>query len=358
MSSPNLLATAQLANVVVRIEWQQARQRNAAERGYAVVATVSAADVPTQLDVSDTDCLRCDPELARIAVGVKHAYLFQRWLVLAELNRTTGKQGYTRAEFDTALRQYGVKGCDAYNARLLRRGHGFYWTLHNDMVYPSSYVSVAKELIKHAARHGLHDLYATNAPGSMRPMYIRVSGTAADFEAVTLNAWYAARNNPTISRMAICALFNRSEGTLRQLERRAGIQITTNMVETTDSSAVPLKPDGSLRSDVYRTIENGRTVYHYRLANTYTSTRCKQHCHRGQSRKVSYLFKQWIESDLLASITGQGSRNASGKLNRSGRFYCETEKRAERSRTYGNTNTLVIPHRPGEGRAVIWCVYQ
>ncbi len=305
----------------------------------------------------ETD-IRCDVELARIALGLKQSPLFRLWIILQQMNRDTGLQGHTRAAFDAALRTYGVKGCDAYTSRLLRRGHGLYWQLHDGVIYPIGYISLCKRLITRAATFGLHNLYATNAPGQMRDMFISVSGAQADFEGAVLNAWYAAKNNPTIARLTLSALFNRSAYTLRQLETRAGIQITYNEVETTDPVNVPLNADGDVRHDVYKTRDAyGRLVFHFHLANTYTSTRCKQHYARGQGRKASVLFKRLIESDELPGMSAAGS-NRPGKLNPSRRIYCETENRAERSRRQGNDNVLLIPDRPGQGRAMVWGVYR
>lgn len=336
-----------LATVTNANGYEAARERRALGVGPADVGLNPTSDCPVAI------CI----DMARISMGVKQAALFQRWLPLHQLTRDTGKQGFTRAEFDAALLEHGVKGCDAYNARLLRRGHTLYWNLHNGMIYPCGVIELTRRLIVHAAEHGLHDLFTTNAPGSMRPMYLNVSGTQADFEASILNGWYAAKNNPMISRLAMCTLFHRSEYTLRQLERRAGIQITTNTAETTDSASVPLKPYGSLRNDVYRTIEKGRTVYHFRLANTYTSTRCKQHFHLGQGRKTTFLFKQWIESDRLPGLSAADGLTV-GKLNRLRRIYCKNENVAQRSRRRGNENGLLIPDRPGQGGSVIWGVYK
>ena len=347
------LATATYANVLVRIEWQQARQRNAAARGYAVVPPVSAADVLTQLDVSDTDCLRTDGELSRIcAIGFKQYHLYQRWLPLHELARQTGKQGFTRAEFDAVLVRYGVKGCDAYNSRLLHRGAGFYWRLHDGMIYPVGYVQLVENAIQHAYDLGLHDLYLYgNHPGQRRDMYVSVSGAGADFEGAVLAAWYGAHGCPTISRHTLSILLNRDARSIRRMERRACIRITYNEAQTTDPAAVPLKSNGELRGDV----SHANGVWSYRLPNSYTPRMTRQHHRRGQGYKASRWYKHWLSKNRLPDDQGEVSSNAHGKLNRIRRNYCETSDSVKASRKRGCKDTLhVATGRQHKGR--VWAV--
>ena len=331
------------------------QQRSDTESHAARPVRILPADCPKAIDDAIT-AIRADVELCRIALGLNQSALLQRWLVLEQLKRETGLQGFTRAELDAALRRFGVSGCDAYNTRLLRRGVGFYWNIdpRTGKIYAAGYLILCKRLLQHADAHGLYDLFTTNHPGTMRPVYINVTGKTADFEASILNAWYTARSNPMISRAVLSALFNRTAFKLRSMEHRAGIHVTPNEAETTEPANVPLNLDGTLRGDVWKSHDaDGVIVWHFRLPNQYTATICKQHSRRGQCRKATVLFEQWIATDELPGISAQGVEYP-GKLKPSNRFYCQTEDIAKRSRRWGNTNMLYVADRPGEGDSIVW----
>ncbi len=360
MSKPNLaLSTANLANILVRNGWEAARQRNASERGYEYVPP-SNHPVGSQQHSSslqnDTDCLRTDGELARMcAIGFKQYPQYQRWLVLHDLARDTGKQGFTFDELMQKLHRLGVKGCDTYTRRIIRRGNGVYWHVHNDMIYPVGYVALCKWAVQYAHDLGLHDLYLYgNHPGQRRDMYISVSGAGADFEGAVLAAWYGLHGCPTISRHTLALLLNRDARSIRRMERRACITITYNEAQTTDPAAVPLNADGSLRGDVR--YENG--VWSSRMPNTYTPRMTRQHHRRGQGRKAACWFKHWLSSDRLPGrpqAKGVEDFRTLGKLNCIWRTYCETDKALNASLKRGVLTTLyVATGRQHRGR--VWKV--
>jgi hypothetical protein len=372
------LATATFANVLVRNDhhtrragvesatraaaertggWERARQQRAERRG-SIYLPPTTGDVSLNLTTeiqTDTDCLRTDSELARMcAIGFKQYHLFQRWLPLHELTRQTGKQGFTYAEFDALMLRYGVKGCDTYNHRLLKRGDGFYWRLHDGMIYPTGYVALCKRAIQHAHERGLHDLYLYgNHPGQRRDMYISPSGAGADFEGAVLAAWYGAHGCPTISRHTLEVLLYRDARSIRRMERRACIRITYNEAQTTDPAAVPLKADGTLRGDV--THANG--VWSYRLPNTYQPRMTRQHPYKGQGRKAACWFKHWLSSNRLPGDQGAAHEinPVCGKLNSIGRNYCESAEALKASRKRGCKRVLhVATGRQHMGR--VWDV--
>jgi hypothetical protein len=342
--------------VAVASTWEQARRERAERLGSSYVPP-TAGDAHTNLTTdlqNDTDCLRTDGELSRMcAIGFKQYRLYQRWLPLHELARQTGRQGFTYAEFDALMLRYGVKGCDTYNHRLLRNGDGFYWRLHDGMIYPTGYVALCKRAIQHAHERGLHDLYLYgNHPGQRRDMYVSVSGAGADFEGAVLAAWYGAHGCPTISRHTLSILLYRDARSIRRMERRACIRITYNEAQTTDPAAVPLKADGTLRGDV---THNGG-VWSYRLPNTYQPRMTRQHHKRGQGRKAACWFKHWLEQ---ARLPGRPQANIAlsdmGKLNLVCRTYCETDKALNASRKRGVLRTLyVATMRQRKGR--VWTV--
>lgn len=344
-----------LATVTVRNDWEDARQARA-ERLKLPTTYLQPVDISSDLQ-PDTDCLRTDGELMRICgIGFKHFPLVQRWVVLHDMTRA-GQQGFTFDELSTRCVQLGVKGCETYTRRIIRKGIGFYWEYdpRTDKIYPASYLTLCKRAIQYAYDHGLHDLYLYgNHPGQRRDMYISVSGSGADFEAAILASWYGLHGCPTISRYTLSALLNRDARSIRRMERRACIRITYNEAQTTDPAAVPLNADGSLRGDVRH--EAG--VWNFRMPNTYTPRMTRQHHRRGQGRKASRWFKHWLEQ---AQLPGRPQAKVSeiirdlGKLNRVCRTYCETDKALNANLKRGVLTTLyVATQRQHRGR--VWKV--
>jgi hypothetical protein len=337
---------------IVADTWEAARRQRATERGYAYVPPAVRTDSGQE---SDTDCIRTDAELTRIcAIGFKHYPQYQRWLVLHQMSRETGKQGFTFDELSTRCGKLGVKGCDTYTRRVIRKGVGIYWHYDytTEMIYPVGYVALCKWAVQYAYDLGLHDLYLHgNHPGQRRDMYISVSGAGADFEGAVLAAWYGLHGCPTISRYTLSLLLARDARSIRRMEKRACIRITYNEAQTTDPAAVPLKADGTLRGDV--TYNNG--VWSSRLPNTYTPRMTRQHHKRGQGRKAACWFKHWLSSNRLPGDHGAVNGNIDGKLNRIARSYCETDRALEASRRRGYDGVLYVATL-GRNRGVVWAI--
>jgi len=359
--TPTVAKNATVDPVPNTVQKMHSRQPEPARARVPVAAKRAAtADVcPVAVERS----VRYDIELARIALGLTQSPQFQRYLALHDHARETGRQGFTYAEFYALMDAYGIQGTHAYHARMLRKGRGMYWNIANGMIYPAGYVNLAHRLVQIAHDTGLHDLYASgNHPGQRRAMYIRVNGTAADFEGAILASWYHAHNCPTISRYTLSALFNRDRRSLYHMERLAGVTVIYNEAETTDPAQVPLNDEQTdIRGDVYQTTnkQTGEIIYHFRLANTYQTSMIRQHSRRGQTRRAAYTFKQWFDSiQLHTSSEGEVADNFSDlvKLNRSGRIYCADDKAAKRSRKRGNVGQLYIRWRPGRGSGIVWRV--
>lgn len=366
MLSPKLLtATYNIVRVMAarerppavtadKLARERARGVPSVAQEFPPLPTTSQVDATCPIDV----CLRADIELSRICLGLKLAPQFRYWLILNQLRRDTGHQGFTRQQLTDALTAYGVKNGAAYMTRLLYRGHGLFWNIHRNMVYPVGYTELARRIVRKAYTAGLHDLYIDNMPGIRRDMYLSVSGAAADFEAQILAGWYAARGNPTISRYTLELLTNRDSRSLRYLERRAGITIQYNEAESLDPVDVPLNEHGEKRSDVYRTIDGrGNTVWHWRLPNTYQSTIIRQHDKRGAGRRTASILKQWFETIQLTGNIAAGA-NSPGKLNRMKLNYCITDKDAKRRARRCSDTRLLTPDRPHERGGVVWRVYR
>jgi hypothetical protein len=304
--------------------------------------------------VASASAIRADVELARLALGLKLSPAFRLWAILHDMSRE-GRQGFTLSELFTRCGQLGVKGCRRYARRVIYAGVGLFWNYDpaTDKVYPAGYVTLSQRLTERAAIFGLPNLYETNTVGRLRDMYIPVIGTSTDFEAAVLSSWYAAHNNPTISRHTLSLLFNRSAAVIRLLEKRAGVDPVTNTVETTNLDTVPRGVDGELRRDVkWETNRRGITTYTYRIPNTYHAGTIRQHNRRGQGRRAASIVYQLIQSDRLAGLCAAGRNPA--RLNRTGRIYCNDHKAVKNCRKRGNTNILLIPYKPGEGSAVVW----
>jgi hypothetical protein len=303
-------------------------------------------------------CLRADPELSRTIFGLKKTTEFRYWLILHDTARESGQQGFNRRQFIKRIKQLGIKNTAHYVREVLNRGIGEFWNYvpHTDMIYPYGFVDLANRMTRLAVDSGLYNLVASNAAGGLRDMYLDVSGTIYDFEAHIIQAWYAART-PTISRAMLCDLFGRDVRSLRYLEKRAGVKIIPNEVETTDPAALPLTPKGELRGDVYRTYnKRGKTVWHYRLPNTYQSNLVRQHPSKGQGRKASFTIEQFLASQQLPGISTAGDDTyiVPGKSNRMSRRYCNNSDVAQRSRKWGNKNMLYVLDKPSEGSGLVW----
>lgn len=289
--------------------------------------------------------IKFDIETGRIAFGLKMSPLLQRYLPLHQLARDTQRQGFSRAEFDAALHRHGVKGCDAYNTRLLRRGDGFWWNIDHrtGMIYPVGYISLCNRLIERAYTLGMSNLYSTNGVGLRKEMFINVAGSTADFEGSVLASWYASKSNPIISRAVLTLLFNRTAHTLRSLEARAGVKVVTNIAHTYDPSLVPLNEFGGWRWDVDTYSDySGRTVYTFFMSNTYHAPRIRQHHRWGQLPRAAALIDNLIETFEL-HLSGHETGDKPVKLNpdRSLKYF-ETAKSAQSNcKKYGDSERYV-----------------
>ncbi len=351
----------------VAADWERARQASASRRGYEYLPSTPVQTCAVEI-VEDTTAtfhtVKFCAETARIALGLKQSSILQHYLPLHSHARKTKLQGFTYPEYYALMDEYGVPGTRQYHARILRQGRGIYWNIANGMIYPCGFVALSLRLVDIAHKRGLHDLYASgNHPGQRKDMYIRVSGSCAQFEGSVLASWYMAHNCPTISRWTLERLFARDRRSLWHIERYAAVTIVYNEAETHDPANVPLKADGSgnPRGDVYRTTDKstGVITWHYRLANTYQVHNIRQHNRRGQSRRAVYAFKQWFESIPLHTKR-QGSSvqilHIAVQVNSTGRIYCNDAKTAKRSRQRGNVGALYIRYKPGVAGRVVWQV--
>ena len=241
---------------------------------------------------AQTKALRVDPELGRLCVVLHLAPALRLWVVIRQHVRDHAGSGWIdRPSLLEALRTQGI----AYSARHLRRvlasGEGLFWNATHERVYMRSWAYLAATLTSMAMTANIGRI-ERNRPGA-REMYVSVTGSLEQWEANLYAAWFAYRNNPTISRSELCKLFGRDKATLRhwEKERLAG-QFTVRQNYAQCPSF----------EEFYKHIPQYATNYtawvrwngklkktariRWQLPNTYLAGVIKQHHKKGQAAKV------------------------------------------------------------------------
>ncbi|MBL8118771.1 MAG: hypothetical protein JNJ78_14660 [Anaerolineae bacterium] len=284
-----------------------------------------------------------DPELARIALALKHANLFRVWAVLLQFARKTNRNSIPRALLAEKLADHGVNVSDRNLRRWLYRGHGLYWQITESTVYFAGQKLLSARLTAYVLEHGKSDLIKTNQPGRNRQMYISLAGSLAQFEAQVYAAWIASRNNPLIARSVLQMLFNRTARILRQWEASAGVTATSNEVQYHPQFNNSV-PDHAIMYEA--DLGNGltETRFRARTVNTYHAPVIKQHAKRGQGRRILRAVVEVLQSVEPAGNCGQGgSRRAStGGLKPTGRLYFDNITKARQSRKHSGERTRYI----------------
>ena len=162
-----------------------------------------------------------DPELGRLAVGLKKAGEYRVWSIF---KHSYGQPGWTtRDQLFSSLKEAGiVKNRRSFN-RILKSGKGLFWRLAGDRVYLTGYVKLSKALTQLALKDNL-DLVATNIPG-VRGVKITIAGDLGDFKAQVYAGWLTHREDPKIARDTLCVLFAVVKDTLRNWEERLGADL-------------------------------------------------------------------------------------------------------------------------------------
>jgi hypothetical protein len=240
----------------------------------------------------DYPTLRVDPELGRLAVLLALTQPFRLWLIGRELTRDADGSGQiTTSALTAAMKRFGVT-CDARTVRrLLACGDGTFWNRDRNRLFLRSWGYVAVQLTTEAARRRGARL-ERNRPGR-REIHASVAGSKERFEAQLYAAWLTARQNPTISRGELTALFGCDKKTLRRWEKKHLVGIVkprANFAQCPDwETFYDVIPEHAVD---YRAAvrHNGRTQYtrrlRWQLPNTYLTTGLKEHHRAGQARKV------------------------------------------------------------------------
>ena len=222
--------------------------------------------------------VRCDVELARIALGLHLSNLHRLWLV-ARAGDVPGSGIANRRYLYDALPGFGIDVAPDYYRKLIAAGEGLYWRRQGDELALVGIQNVAQKLIALAHEDGLDKLFQTNRPGDKRDMYVDVAGDVEHYEANVYGAWHAAHECPRISRDNLEKLFNRDADTLRNWERKYlkhRIEVRFQYTSTTTPD-VHLPPEHAYH-------EGAHTIW--QTVNQYIPHMVRQHPRRGMSRKV------------------------------------------------------------------------
>lgn len=274
-----------------------------------------------------------DPELTRLAIGVKQSPQMRLWVVLLQIVRNTNQNRVLRADLTAALPSYGIDVSERNMRRWLYRGHGLFWNLTEKYIYFAGYETVAKRLVQLAVKLKLTDLIGTNRPGK-RSMYIDVSGRLQQqFEANAYAAWLASRENPTIARSTLAALWNREPRMLREWEKLAHVETVTNEAQYHPAHNDDV-PEHAYQYRAAIGQGHSETRFRARMVNTYHAPQIKQHSKRGQSRRVFRAIAEYLESFEPAGNCQQEMTSTdvkSGGLKPTGRRYFADSKKARGS---------------------------
>lgn len=288
---------------------------------------------------SETDsALKCDVELARIAVGLRQSAQYRLWLVIQEHARQTGYNWLTRDDLRKLLTDYGIRYSTRNFDRWLRAGHDTYWRLDGQRIWLIGYKKLSTALVDMALKlpkkeRGFDplNLVITNNPGFYRSVYINVtSNNLTEFEAAVFSGWLTAKNNPTISNYVLSLLFRRDPYVIRKWVKLAKITVLHGIAHYTEetSNYVPLAADGEgHRGGVLEYEVNGHKRWSAELSNTYQPQPTRQHPYRGQSLTVSRKAHQQLKSVQAAGPTAQIPYR-DGRLYRTGRKLFEDAKLA------------------------------
>ena len=299
------LATATYANVLVRNEWQQARQRHAAERGYAVVATGDATSVWV-------DC-----ELGRVAICRHELPEFRVWNYAHVATGGSGR--ILKSELLRACRQYALVTSRSTFNGIIERGNRLYWRERGGYLYLTGWKKLASKLTKWEAKYA-PDHVTTNRPGQRR-VQLDLTGSLKLAHASIYNGWIAVKSEKLgyleIARSTLSALWGRSKRQLLTWEKLVGIRTELRYAEHHDILN-PLVPNYA-----YLCLDtNGDEFASWRLPNRFTPAPANISTTNGQRRRVRSACNHAVESVDPATQTPGGKRRVlrTGRTNFSDRM--------------------------------------
>ena len=240
--------------------------------------------------------IRVDPELARISIGLHLASEFRLWLIARALNRQSGGSGkVSKAEFKAVLAEFGIVYSRQHLRRLLNIGKHLFWDENKTCLYLRSSQHVARQLTQLAITES-PDLLENRA--GVTDVLLSPAGDLEQWEATIYAGWLYHRNNPTISRLVLAKLFNRTADTLRYWESKRLVNTVSvrNNYAQCDSAEVweKFRPETTL-SYVARTKDGEKARFLWQISNTYSVKGIKEYRHQGQAKKVRKAVNQQIQ---------------------------------------------------------------
>jgi len=175
------------------------------------------------------------------------------------------------------------------------------------------------------------------------------------FEANIYAAWLAHRENPTIARSTLSALFNREPRMLRKWDQLAGVEVITNEAQF----APDYFADAPEHAYMYQAATgNGHseTRFRARMVNTYHAPSIKQHGKQGQSRHVFHAVGKYLESiePTGKCEQGRGRNAATGGLKTTGRRYFENSVKARSSAKRNGNRQRYIALGMNKNQQMVW----
>lgn len=228
-----------------------------------------------------------DPELGRLAVGLKKP---SEYLVWSVARHHFGNPGWTKRDrLFAKLKNAGIVKTKRSFNRILKSGKGLFWRLAGDRIYLVGYVKLSGQLTQLALKDN-PDLVATNIPG-VRGVHITIEGDMGDFKAQIYAGWLTHREDPKIARATLCTLFGVVADTLRNWEERLGADLekVSNYGQT---SLNPLENEAIAdyippHSYNYVT-RRGEIRIRWQQPNTYRTKNIPQKHAKGQARKARF----------------------------------------------------------------------
>lgn len=258
----------------------------------------------------ETAAFRVDPELGRLCVALHLAPAFRIWVIIRQLVREGSGSGWIeRNHLVEALASYRVAITARHLRRVLVSGEDIFWNVTRKRVYMRSWAHVAASLTRSAllANIGRVD---RNRPGA-RELYVPVTGSLDEWEARLYCAWFAYRNNPTISRSELGILFGRDKATFRHWEKtRLGglLQVRRNYAQCPSYEAFYSHVPHYATEYVAWVRWKGRPKkvarIRWQLPNTYLAGTVRQHHRQGQAAKVRRLVNGVTETMPAAKRRG------------------------------------------------------
>ncbi|MEO8396529.1 MAG: hypothetical protein ABI700_26280 [Chloroflexota bacterium] len=252
-------------------------------------ALKTASDGLTEASIAT---LQVDPELGRLCVALHLAAPLRIWVVIRQFVREHDGSGWIeRKRLRELLKTYQIVCSDRHLRRILTNGEDIFWNVTRQRVYMRSWAHLAATLTETAlAAHS--GRIERNRPG-VREMYVPVAGSLETWEAQLYAAWFAYRNNPTISRSELSALFNRDKTVLRRWEKTRLVGMLTlrhNYAQCPNAEAFFQHIPAYATSYVAWVRWQGRprriARIRWQLPNTYVAGAYKQHHRKGQASKV------------------------------------------------------------------------